>query len=90
MGQLAEALNFADLWDLMRPDWRLVASCAAATLVSVGAFVCVAPALGRVIDVISAAHSTPAQLAVAVGTLGAVYACSNLSLAAQVSATNID
>lgn len=83
--KLANSLTFADLWALLRPDWRLVAACAAATLISVISAVSVAPALGRVIDVISAAGSTGKQLSVAVGTLGAVYLCSNLSLAAQVA-----
>lgn len=37
--RLAASLNFADLWSLLRPDWKLVAACAVATLVSVGSFV---------------------------------------------------
>jgi ABC-type multidrug transport system fused ATPase/permease subunit len=82
---LAAALSLRDLWALLRPDSRVLAACLAATLLSVGAFVCVAPALGRVIDVISAPGSTPAALARAVGALGAVYAVSNLALAAQVA-----
>ena len=83
--QLANTLSFSDLWALMRPDWRLVGACTLATFISVASAVSVAPALGRVIDVISAAGSTGKQLSVAIGTLGAVYLCSNLSLAAQVA-----
>jgi ABC-type multidrug transport system fused ATPase/permease subunit len=83
--QLRNALTLRDLWVILRPEWHLIAACAAMTLVSVGAFVCVAPSLGRVIDVISATNSTPRQLALAVGTLGCVYITSNLSLAAQVT-----
>ena len=77
VAQIAASLTFVDLWRLMRPDWRLIAACTAATLVSVASFVFVAPCLGRVIDVISASGSTPRQLAIAVGTLGGVYICSN-------------
>jgi hypothetical protein len=83
--RLAVSLALSDLWALLKPDWRIVAACAAATLVSVGAFVCVAPALGRVIDVISTPGSTPKALSIAIGTLGAVYVCSNVALAAQVA-----
>ena len=85
---LAENLSVGDLWALLKTDARLITMCALATLFSVATSVCVAPCLGRVIDVISTAGSTNKQLGVAVGTLGAVYLCSNLSLAAQVALAN--
>jgi hypothetical protein len=70
---LAAPVIFGDLVGLLRPDAPLVGWCLTATAISVGAFVCVAPALGRVVDVISASTSTQGQLAVAVATLGGVY-----------------
>jgi ABC-type multidrug transport system fused ATPase/permease subunit len=83
--QLATGLTWRDLWDLMRPDWRLIAACALATVISVATSVSVAPALGRVIDVISAPGSTGKQLAISVGILGAIYVTSAATLAAQVA-----
>lgn len=83
--QLATELTWRDLWDLMSPDWRLIAACALATVVSVATSVSVAPALGRVIDVISASGSTGKQLAASVGVLGAIYLTSAATLAAQVA-----
>ena len=63
------------------------------TCISVCSSVSVAPALGRVIDVIStpitatdtATATTHYQLAIAVSILGAVYLISNVSLAIQVA-----
>lgn len=74
-----------DLWVLLRPEARLIAGCALATLVSVSAFVCVAPALGRVIDIISSPASNLSDVVFSVTTLGLVYACSNICLALQVA-----
>ncbi len=83
--QLATELTWRDLWDLMSPDWRLIAACALATVISVATSVSVAPALGRVIDVISAPGSTGKQLTASVGILGAIYVTSAATLAAQVA-----
>ncbi|KAG7669903.1 hypothetical protein Ndes2437B_g06104 [Nannochloris sp. 'desiccata'] len=83
--QLATELTWRDLWDLMAPDWHLIAACALATVVSVATSVSVAPALGRVIDVISAPGSTGRQLSTSVGILGAIYITSAATLAAQVA-----
>jgi ABC-type multidrug transport system fused ATPase/permease subunit len=83
--QLATELTWRDLWDLMSPDWRLIAACALATFVSVATSVSVAPALGRVIDVISAPGSTGKQLSTSVGILGAIYLTSAATLAGQVA-----
>jgi ABC-type multidrug transport system fused ATPase/permease subunit len=69
----------------MKPDWKIIAACALATVISVATSVSVAPALGRVIDVISAPGSTGKQLAAAVGILGAIYLTSAATLAAQVA-----
>jgi len=58
----------------------------AITAFSVGCFVFVAPALGAVIDTISqGTAATLPQLAKVVGTLGAIYLGSNVSLAGQVA-----
>lgn len=79
------SLSLAELWALLRPDRRQLAVCAAFTALSVATAVLVAPSLGRVVDIISKGTAgTPAELATAVGTLGAVYICSNVSLAVQV------
>ncbi|KAL4458596.1 hypothetical protein ABPG75_013461 [Micractinium tetrahymenae] len=80
------SLSLAELWALLRPDWRQLAVCAAFTAVSVTTAVLVAPSVGRVVDIISKGTAgTPAELATAVGCLGAVYICSNISLAVQVA-----
>lgn len=79
------SLSLAELWALLRPDRRQLAVCAAFTALSVATAVLVAPSLGRVVDIISKGTAgTPAELAAAVGRLGAVYICSNISLAVQV------
>ncbi|KAL4429394.1 hypothetical protein ABPG77_005168 [Micractinium sp. CCAP 211/92] len=80
------SLSLAELWALLRPDRRQLAVCAAFTALSVATAVLVAPSLGRVVDIISKGTAgTPAELTTAVGCLGAVYICSNVSLAVQVA-----
>lgn len=78
-------MSLKDLQDLIGEDWWLFAACFLANIVSVIAYVLVAPSLGHVIDVISTKGSTYVCLAKAVGALGLAYLLSNAALAAQVS-----
>ena len=74
------------LKNVIRPDTVPLAMLVAITAFSVGCFVFVAPALGAVIDTISqGTAATLPQLAKVVGTLGAIYLGSNVSLAGQVA-----
>ena len=85
--QQAASLSLADLWLLLRHDGRRLAACLAATAVSVLCAVTVAPCLGAVVDTISrGTATTPRELALVVGRLGAVYIVSNVCLAIQVRA----
>jgi hypothetical protein len=78
-------LRWSDVWGLLAPDWRLLAACSACAVVSVVCNVFVAPTMGHVIDVIGRGRlATTRELAAAVGRLGAVYVCSNVTLAGQV------
>ena len=77
--------SVGDILRVMVQDWRPLAACGLATLISVGASVSVAPALGNVIDVISRSGSTPKELLMSVQILGIVYIISNVALAAQVA-----
>lgn len=84
--ELPSSLGSArDLWTLLLPEARIITGCALATLISVAAFICVAPALGRVIDIISSPASNLTDVVISVTTLGLVYACSNVCLALQVA-----
>jgi len=84
--ELPSSLGSArDLWTLLLPEARIIIACALATLISVSAFICVAPALGRVIDIISSPASNVTDVVISVTTLGLVYACSNICLALQVA-----
>lgn len=81
-----DVLRWREVMDLLGKDWKVFAQCVVANLVSVTAYVLVAPCLGNVIDVISATDkSTLVDLGKAVGALGAAYLLSNVALAAQVS-----
>ncbi|GAB4822030.1 hypothetical protein N2152v2_009076 [Parachlorella kessleri] len=82
----ATDLKWQDVWRLLSPDWPLLLGCAACAVVSVLCNVFVAPTMGRVVDVIGRGTlTTPRELGMAVGKLGAVYVGSNVALAAQVA-----
>lgn len=75
----------ARLWGMTEAeDRRTLVLCVSATCLSTVAYVGVAPALGAVVDIISAPSSTTSSLLAGVGRLCAVFAAANATLALQV------
>ena len=80
----ARGASLSELWSLLLPDrWRLL-HCATATALSVACYVCVAPCLGAVVDVIShGTQASPAALGRTLAILAAAYLGTTLGLGVQ-------